>query len=121
MTMTYTCVLTCGGCKATLTFTDERPAWKTYEPRVVMAEELERATRFVSEHTGEQWPEESYKHPDHPLVVAWEADGRPRFVWSEKGWPRVVELNIPPPYVYLDCLICDDRIRKPHPAPNWMY
>lgn len=121
MTMTYICTLTCGGCKAVLTFTDERPAWKTYEPRVEMAEELERAARFVSEHVGVEFPERGYEQDVHPLVAAWKAAGHPRFVWSEKDWPRIVELNIPPSYEYLDCPVCDDRIRKPHPDPKWVY
>jgi hypothetical protein len=120
MTMTYTAHLTCGGCKAVLTFTDARPAWKTYDYRVEQAEECERSARFVQEHAGQEVPDAGGMLPTDPVTLAWHDAGRPRFARHPGHWPARVELYIPPPYEYVDCPVCDDKITKPAPDPGRM-
>jgi hypothetical protein len=113
MTMTYTCTLTCRGCHAVLTFTDERPAWKTYDYRVEQAEDCERSARFVSEHAGEEVPDAGGMIPTDPVTLAWHDAHRPPFVFHLRRWPTVIELCIPPPYEYISCPVCDEKIEKP--------
>jgi hypothetical protein len=119
MTMTYTCTLTCGGCNAKLTFTDERPSWKTYDYRVEQADECERSARFVAEHVDDPLPEWNQRPVWHE---AWVAVGRPSFIErydfqdDPSGGTRRLVLTIPEPYRYVDCPVCDAQVREPKRA-----
>lgn len=119
MTLTYTAVLTCRSCKTTLTFTDERPDWKTYDYRVEHADECERSARFVAEHADLLW--DRFGMPPEAAVEAWRAIGSPQFI---RAWKREAlgdlrmdrpgyELAIPEPFRYVDCPVCDAHIRQP--------
>lgn len=116
MTMTYTCTLTCGTCKALLTFTDERPAWKTYDYRIEHADACERSARFVAEYAdaplpmpGMLWPEyEAAGCP--PFCSRYDREAYP---W---GGPERLTLAIPDSYRYVDCPVCDGHVREPERA-----
>jgi hypothetical protein len=117
MPMTFTLTLVCESCKAVLRYEDERPAWKTYDYRVEEADECEKSARFVAEHAddnltrvieGEPWP--AYIDAGYPRFVRTYAEDPPRlFMRSE----RRLTLAIPEPWRYIDCPVCDARVRKP--------
>lgn len=117
MTMTYTAHLTCGSCKATLTFTDERPAWKTYDYRVEQADECERSARFVAEHADDPLPQHMQFNELPSWHEAYVEAGRPRFISTDDfsrtpmGERRLC-LAIPEPYRYVDCPVCDAHVKE---------
>jgi hypothetical protein len=121
MTMTFICTLTCSQCRATLRFENERPAWKAYDYRVEQSDECERSARFVAEHADDPAPALGERWTAH------EEAGRPRFIsiagYSIHGSGRrdyfpdsdgpPLALSIPDPYRYVDCPVCDARVREP--------
>lgn len=106
MSIAFTFKLTCGQCETALTYTDERPAWKTYDYRVEQPDECEKSARFVAEHADEPVPDLSGFEP----WAAWEQAGEPRFIRPRRGG---LELSIPDPYRYIDCPVCDAHVREP--------
>ena len=113
MTMAYTCTLTCDRCKAQLRFENERPAWKTYDYRVEQADECEKSARFVQEFAGQEVPDAGGVIPTDPVTLAWYDAGRPQFAFHPGRWPVRIELHIPDPYRYVDCPVCDARVKEP--------
>lgn len=115
MTKTYTVTLTCGSCKAALTFTDERPDWKTYDYRVEQADECERSARFVVENADKTFTNHytelnhAYRAAGHPAFVKpYDHDASP---WDDRA--NGLCLKIPDPYRYVDCPVCDAQIKEP--------
>jgi hypothetical protein len=121
MAMTYTATLSCNRCETVVRFEDERPAWKTYDYRVEEADECEKSARFVAENADKPAPDLLARWPE------WEAAGRPDFIRVGRYLPggrryRYADLTegdsglyltIPDPYRYIDCPVCDERIREP--------
>lgn len=122
MTMTYTATLTCGSCKATLTFTDERPDWKTFDYRVEMADECEKSARFVTEHADKPMPELGEARP--AWWPTWDASLRfvstSDFSLATRAPDRHLVLDIPEPYRYVDCPVCDAHVKAPVDGPRWI-
>lgn len=121
MTMTFVCTLTCGRCKATLRFENERPEWKTYDYRVEEADECERSARFVSQFADVVIGSDAIELPG-VMRKEWEANGHPGFLaWWREGsvggqfftMTRQISLAIPDPYRYVDCPVCDARVKEP--------
>ena len=121
--MTCTVGLTCQACKATLTFHDERPNWKTYDYRVEEADACERSAAFVARCADEPLTVEGVM-PDRVRAVYEEL--RPRYVgtrhrddqdglmtWGWDGRDARFVLAIPNPYRYVDCPVCDAHVKAP--------
>lgn len=117
MMMTFTFSMTCGSCKAELRYEDERPFWQTYDYRVEEADECERSARFVAEHADEKVP--SY----YEWQFSGQREGHPRFVTvvghrDDEGVTSFrYELLIPFPYRYVECPVCDVKVREPKGKP----
>ncbi len=114
--MHFSCVLTCSRCRASLRFEDERPEWKTYDCRVEEAEECERSARFVAEHADDPLP------PFGELSPLWIQHEVPEFVsriaFQERTGLEIqvkerLSLEIPRPYRYVDCPVCDGHVKAP--------
>lgn len=120
MTLTFSVTLSCASCKAELRFLDERPAWKTYDYRVEEADECERSARFVAENVdefggdrefGDWWMQVNQDQLVPPHVWAMTRQN------ADGVRTHLLELGIPDPYRYIDCPVCDAKIREPKQRP----
>jgi hypothetical protein len=113
--MTFRFSLCCLRCTTVLTFEDERPSWKTYDYRVECSDDLEAAARFVQRHADDDVPDFSQDWPALKEIpeTAWEFMRPHRVPSADDSWSSRIRLYVPASYRYVDCPVCDTKIREP--------
>lgn len=100
MPIHWTTILYCDGCKTTIRYEDERPAWRTERPSRRLVAKAKEFVRL------------------NPQIDEWAP--RPAYVGT-RGFPfgmRATELRVPPPMRYVPCPACNAPVYRGSTPPD---